>query len=70
MGAGTKLLQAVEKIAVELGYSKFFIETYRHSDFDAARAFYQANGFSQVGHIDNYLPDASQMVVYAKTIGS
>lgn len=69
-GRGRKLLNAMERIAVGLGYQKFLVETYKHSDFDKARSFYEANAFREIGVISDYLPDGSAMVVYAKKIGS
>ncbi len=67
-GIGRKLLGSIEKIAERKGYTKFLVETYRHSDFDKARAFYTASGFKEMGQISDYLPDGSEMVVYGKKI--
>ncbi len=67
-GVGRRLLQLIESIALNMGYRKLFVETYRHSDFDKARQFYAANGFSEVGGVSDYLQDGSDMVVYGKRI--
>jgi ribosomal protein S18 acetylase RimI-like enzyme len=69
-GIGRKLLRSIETIAGRKGYTKFLVETYRHSDFDKARAFYTQNGFKETGQISDYLPDGSEMIVYGKKIGN
>ena len=65
-GKGAGLLAEIEKIAISRGFSRLFVETYLHSDFEKARAFYQRRGFSQAGCIGGYLDDGSEMVVYRK----
>lgn len=67
-GFGSRLLIEVEKVAVEMGYKKFFIETYDSFTFDKARSFYKEKGFVEVGKVSNYLPDGSAMIVYAKEL--
>jgi ribosomal protein S18 acetylase RimI-like enzyme len=68
-GLGRKLLAEIERLAGQRGFAKLLVETYEHSDFDKARRFYEKNRFERVGRIDDYLPDGSAMVVYAKHIG-
>lgn len=68
-GLGLKLLTEVERLAAHRGFSKLLVETYAHSDFDRARRFYERNGFEQVGQVNDYLPDGSAMIVYAKHVG-
>jgi GNAT superfamily N-acetyltransferase len=68
-GLGYRLLSEVENLAAERGFSKLLVETYAHGDFDKARRFYERNNFEQAGQINDYLPDGSAMVVYAKHIG-
>ncbi len=65
-GYGGRLLLEVEKLAVDMGYKKFFIETYDNPVFDKARSFYQTKRFTEVGFVKNYLPDGSSMIVYEK----
>jgi ribosomal protein S18 acetylase RimI-like enzyme len=67
-GLGTRLLAEVEKMAVEMGYEKFFVETYDSDDFEKARAFYQARGFSEAGRVRDYLPDGSAAIIYQKRL--
>lgn len=67
-GIGRQLLTAIEQLAIRQGYSKLFIETYDHPDFDRATKFYEACGFQQVGMIDHYLSDAESMIVYLKPL--
>lgn len=67
-GVGTTLLHEVEELARRRGHRKFFVETYRHADFERARRFYEARGFSLFGEVDNYLPDGSAMMVYGKIL--
>jgi GNAT superfamily N-acetyltransferase len=67
-GFGKRLLDAVHEKAGDLGYQKFFIETYLHPDFEKAIRFYKKYGFTEHGRIDNYLPDGSQMLVLGKSI--
>ena len=67
-GLGGRLIREVESRAMQMGYTKIFIETYEHTDFEKARAFYQSNGFSPAGTIEDYLPDGSAMLVYRKNI--
>jgi GNAT superfamily N-acetyltransferase len=45
-GLGAFLLDAITHKAKQLGYMKFFIETYSTPEFDRARAFYRAKGFT------------------------
>jgi ribosomal protein S18 acetylase RimI-like enzyme len=68
-GMGRQLLEAIERIAFDQGFRKLLVETYEHSDFDQARRFYERNGFRQMGRVRDYLPDGSDMVVYAKSLG-
>ncbi len=68
-GLGRRLLTEIEQLAAGRGFRKLLIETYDHADFDKARRFYERNGFRQAGRVDDYLPDGSAMIVYAKHIG-
>ena len=67
-GIGRHMLTYVEERAVEWGYRKIFVETYDHPDFEKAVAFYTSCGFERVGTVENYLPDAGSMIVYAKAL--
>jgi GNAT superfamily N-acetyltransferase len=67
-GYGSRMLSEIEKLAVSMGYKKFFVETYDNPVFDKARSFYQARGFFKAGVVNNYLPDKSPMVVYQKLL--
>lgn len=69
-GVGSRLLSAIEAIAVSRGYGKLLVETYDHPDFERARAFYGRMGFRKVGTIEDYLPDGSAMIVYGKALPS
>jgi len=66
IGAG--MIDAIEKIAKQSGYKKFLIETYDNPTFERARALYRSKGFTRTGHIENYLPDGSAMLVFTKHI--
>jgi ribosomal protein S18 acetylase RimI-like enzyme len=68
-GLGRRLLTEIERLAAGRGFSKLLVETYEHADFDKARRFYERNGFAQTGRIEDYLPDGSAMIVYAKHVG-
>jgi GNAT superfamily N-acetyltransferase len=67
-GLGRMLLEAIERRAVAAGYRKLLVETYAHADFDKARRFYERNGLRENGRIAAYLPDGSDMIVYAKPL--
>lgn len=67
-GYGGRLLTEMEKIAINMGYKKFFVETYDNPVFDKARSFYKARGFAEAGIVKNYLPDGSPMIVYTKQL--
>ncbi len=67
-GIGKWMLDKIEQIIREKGYKKLFIETYRHDTFNRALAFYQRQGFLQVGQIDSYLMDGSDMLVFVKSL--
>lgn len=67
-GLGSLLLNAVTQMARQAGYVKFFIETYSTPDFARARNFYEAQGFQPAGHVDSYLPDGGDMIVYYKDL--
>jgi GNAT superfamily N-acetyltransferase len=67
-GYGSRMLSEIEKLAVSMGYKKFFVETYDNPVFDKARSFYRARGFFKAGLVNNYLPDNSPMVVYQKLL--
>jgi len=69
-GHGRALLQTIEAYAFAQHYRKFLVETYASVVFAAARSFYIALGFSEVGRIAAYLDDGSDMVVYAKVLGT
>ena len=67
-GLGTYLLRHAIGQARRQGRRQFLIETYASPEFARARAFYQAQGFTEVGRIRAYLPNGADMVVYAKTL--
>jgi len=67
-GAGSALMDAIEKQAKEAGFKKFLIETYDSPAFKKARSFYSAKGFLKIGKIKGYLPDDSAMIVFGKSI--
>ena len=67
-GAGSAMISAIEKRAVQAGYRKLFVETYESPTFETARSFYKAKGFCEMGRIENYLPDGSAMIVFGKII--
>jgi GNAT superfamily N-acetyltransferase len=67
-GYGRALIGNVERIAVERGYRKLFVETYAGVDFAQARAFYERAGFRRVGSVSGYLPGGEDMVVYGKPL--
>ena len=62
------LLDAITLEAKQHGYMKFFIETYSTPEFARARAFYEAQGFAQIGEIQSYLPNGGDMVVFYKDL--
>jgi len=68
-GLGSQMLAFIEDQARARGFSKLFVETYLHSDFDKARRFYEASGFQRAGGIIGYLPGNEDMLVYAKNLG-
>ena len=68
-GLGRRLLREIERLGVGTGFRKLLVETYAHRDFDKARQFYEKNGFKPSGRIEDYLPDGSAMIVYAKRMG-
>lgn len=67
-GYGGRMLTEIEKLAIDIGYKKFFVETYDNPDFDKARSFYQSKGFVEAGVVRDYLPDGSSMIVYEKQL--
>ena len=67
-GLGRALLASVQKLAVEMGFSKLFVETYSQGEFQKARRFYEAKGFKKAGHIKDYLPGSHDMIVYKKKL--
>lgn len=67
-GAGSALMDAIEKQAKEAGFKKFLVETYDSPTFKKARSLYLAKGFSKIGKIEGYLPDGSAMIVFGKSI--
>ncbi len=52
----------------QAGYKNFLIETYDSPTFEKARSFYKAKGFSEIGRIEDYLPDGAAMIVFGKRI--
>ncbi|MBN2183657.1 MAG: GNAT family N-acetyltransferase [Sedimentisphaerales bacterium] len=68
-GVGGLLLDSIKEKAVQKGYRKLFVETYSGDTFEKARSFYKGKGFSEVGRIENYLPDGSSMIVFGLNIG-
>lgn len=67
-GVGTELMKCIEKIALEKGYEKFYIETYSSKTFDAANEFYRKVGFEEVGQVPGYMPDGADMIIYHKSL--
>ncbi len=65
-GWGSKLLAFIESEALSLGYRMMFIETYESPEFDKARNFYSAKGYTVKGTIKNYLPDGTSMTIMGK----
>jgi len=66
-GHGRALLEVIEAKATALGYTKLLVETYSSPDFDGARGFYAAQGFDEVGYIENYL-NGADMIIYKKEL--
>ncbi len=65
-GVGKTLLASIQKVALAKGFTRMFVETYGHSDFEKARSFYGAHGFHQVGEIGDYLSEGHSMIVFMK----
>lgn len=67
-GFGKMLLSRAEQAAVDAGYTRMFIETYAHPDFQKAIAFYQSQGFEHCGEIREYLEDGSRMLILSRRL--
>ncbi|MDY6953307.1 MAG: GNAT family N-acetyltransferase [Thermodesulfobacteriota bacterium] len=67
-GIGRALLASVQELAVGMGFSKLFVETYSQREFQKARRFYEANGFQKAGHIKDYSPSSHDMIVFKKQL--
>ena len=67
-GIGRALLESVEALAVRMGFSKLFVETYRQPEFRKAQQFYKARGFEKAGQIKDYLPSSHDMIVFKKNL--
>jgi len=67
-GMGRALLKSVQELAVRMGFSKLFVETYSQPEFRKARKFYKACGFEKAGEIKNYLPGSHDMIVFKKDL--
>jgi GNAT superfamily N-acetyltransferase len=67
-GIGGKLIDLITEKARRAGHKKLLVETYSSPTFEKARRFYKAKGFSEVGRIEDYLPDGAAMVVFGKEI--
>jgi len=67
-GLGTFLLDAITRKARLLGYTKLFVETYSTHEFARARQFYRAKAFTEAGHVQAYLGNAGNMVVFSKDL--
>ena len=67
-GIGSKLIDLITEKARQAGYKKFLVETYSSPTFEKARSFYKAKDFSEIGRIEDYLPDGAAMVVFGKRI--
>jgi GNAT superfamily N-acetyltransferase len=67
-GLGKSLLSEAISIARQRGHSRMFIETYSTQEFARARNFYQAQGFTEAGKIQSYLPDGGDMVIYCRDL--
>ncbi len=67
-GVGSAMLEAIMKIGRKKGFTKLFIETYDGPDFEKARRFYTAMGFTEAGRIDDYLPNHASMRVFRKDL--
>lgn len=67
-GYGKMLLEEMQRLAANQGYTRMFIETYSTSDFDRARTFYRAQGFHEAGHVSGYLPGGGDMNIFVKSL--
>lgn len=67
-GMGKWLMTKIQKTARDQGYRKMFIETYQEATFHRAIEFYHHQGFQQVGSIEQFLPDKSDMLVFSRNI--
>ncbi len=67
-GIGSALMDSITEKAQRAGYKKLLIETYSSPTFEKARSFYKTKDFSEVGRIEDYLPDGAAMVVFGKRI--
>ena len=66
-GLGRELLEAIECTAAAQGVSPTVGRDLRTPPTSTRpRRFYERHGFRRTGHIANYLPNGSSMIVYAK----
>jgi ribosomal protein S18 acetylase RimI-like enzyme len=67
-GVGSRLIDLITEMARQAGYKKLLVETYSSTTFEKARGFYKSKNFSEIGRIEDYLPDGTAMVVFGKSI--
>lgn len=69
-GIGQTLLVASEKIAVEMGATRMYLDTSSRPQYDPTRAFYLAAGYEVAAVIDDFYASGDSKVLFLKKFES
>lgn len=68
LGIGKKLLQEAEKGIISMDGKIIYIETSSREPYQAARKFYQKNGYKEEAIISNFYSEGDHKIIYSKKI--
>ncbi|WP_229593813.1 GNAT family N-acetyltransferase [Pseudodesulfovibrio sediminis] len=68
LGIGSALIAEMERIAMEWGGKRIFLETGEGRQFEKSRLFYEANGFAVESHFYKQFIPKDDGVIYCRTL--
>ncbi len=68
LGIGKKLLIEAEKKIIAMDGKLIYIETSSREPYQAARKFYQKNGYKEEAIISDFYSEGDHKIIYSKKI--
>lgn len=68
MGIGTSLLKECEKRIRTTGGTSIYLDTSSKYSYQAARSFYEKNGFVKIALLEDFYADSDDKIIYKKKL--